>query len=177
MTSRPPQPKPTGASMRAGWLIWVAGAAIVVIGVVLCAARYFAYSRLPVVEDVVALRNALTVGAAFLAVALGGVCVVWVRRRVQLGIVAASLALVTIVSGTGILSLGLANDSPALASDGDVRVLSWNINGDLVTAERVAAVASASGANNTQWNADLQWAETQCSSPNITNTRLRGDAA
>ncbi|GGF23288.1 hypothetical protein GCM10011399_16120 [Subtercola lobariae] len=121
---------------------------VVMLGVFLSLmAGHFGLGRVSIVSSLVAGRNALTAGYVGVAVGFGLLGIFWTRGRQQVAVFGISFVLVATCSGFGIAIGGISNDFPARTVSGDLRILSWNINGDLVSAEQVAAVAHMNDAN------------------------------
>nr|WP_240148405.1 endonuclease/exonuclease/phosphatase family protein [Diaminobutyricibacter tongyongensis] len=61
--------------------------------------------------------------------------------------IAVALAVVVAISAPIVLARGVANGQPAAVGDGQLRILSWNTNGDLIPPEAIAAEAASVRAN------------------------------
>jgi endonuclease/exonuclease/phosphatase (EEP) superfamily protein YafD len=103
-------------------------------------------SRLPIVAGVEGPRNALTVAAG--VGALAALAVAFIRRMRFVALpIGVALAVTVAISAPIVLARGLANAQPVAVGVGQLRILSWNTNGDLVAPEVIAAEAAAVRAN------------------------------
>lgn len=130
---------PPARERRPGWLI-LAGLLLTIV-LVWSFAPQLDLQRLPVVAGLVGPRNALT-----LLLAAGGavllVLTVAVRpARRALAPLSAALLIGAASSTPVMITRGYSNDVAA-SSARSIRVLSWNINGDLVSPATVAALAA-----------------------------------
>lgn len=117
------------------------GVALLLVGLALQLAGPLGLGRLPVVAALVAPRNAITAVMAVLGVVL---LLLGVRRRTRRLVLLAVVALV-LVAAVGLvigLSRGTRIETAGPPAPGTIRVLSWNINGDLVQPSLVARVAA-----------------------------------
>ncbi|WP_345763206.1 endonuclease/exonuclease/phosphatase family protein [Diaminobutyricibacter sp. McL0608] len=131
-------------SARSGW--WWAAGIVVVVAVVLGFADILGIARAPIVAGVLAPRNAVTVATGVGALIALVVTSVPSVRRIALPF-AAALAVATAISAPIVLARGVVEGRPAALAGAQVRMLSWNINGDLVSAETIAAEAASVHAN------------------------------
>lgn len=124
----------------AGW--WIVGGGLLVAALVVELAPALGLQRLPVIASLLAPRNAATVVLAAVAAALLAVAALarGIRRPLlPLGVAAAVAAAVGVLV---VLAHGVTSEAPAAAAAGDLRILSWNTNGDLVRPSAVAALAA-----------------------------------
>ena len=127
-----------------GW--WWAACVVVAIALVLGFADILGISRLPIVAGVEGPRNALTVAAG--VGALVALAVAFIRRMRFIALpIGVALAVTVAISAPIVLARGLANAQPVAVGGGQLRILSWNTNGDLVAPEVIAAEAAAVQAN------------------------------
>jgi endonuclease/exonuclease/phosphatase (EEP) superfamily protein YafD len=128
-----------------GW--WIVAAVAAAIALIFNFSGALGLGRLPLIAGAVAPRNAVTLGTLILAILLILIAaVVRPARRALLPILIAVL-LVLVVSGGTILGRGVSNVQPVASAPGELRVLSWNINGNLVSPETVATLAADMKAN------------------------------
>lgn len=131
-------------AVRTGW--WWAAGVVVAGALVLGFADILGISRAPILAGVLGPRNAVTAAAGVGAlVALAAALI----RRVRFFAVpiAVGLAVVVAISAPIVLARGVVNAQPVPDGDGQVRILSWNTNGDLVPPETIAAEAASVHAN------------------------------
>jgi endonuclease/exonuclease/phosphatase (EEP) superfamily protein YafD len=122
-----------------GW--WIAACAGLGVAVVVQLAPAFGLQRLPVIATLLAPRDAATVAIAAVGVLLLALAVMapGVRRALlPLGVAA---VLAAAAGAPAVLTRGLVDERPARAAAGDLRILSWNTNGDLVRPSVIAALA------------------------------------
>lgn len=94
----------------------------------------------------VSLRDALTV-LACVGFVITVASLLWRRSRPVVTPLAVGLLVLTVISGTVVTSRGFANPEPAPPTAGQLRILSWNTNGDLVAPSAIAALAARLRAN------------------------------
>ncbi|MGN6744229.1 MAG: hypothetical protein ACTHJL_13185, partial [Amnibacterium sp.] len=116
-------------------------AVVLVLGIALQLAGPLGLGRLPVLAALVAPREAATAAlasAGLIALGLG------IRRPLRGAVLPLAVALLaTAAVGLPIaLARGATAEEPAAPRAGTVRILSWNINGDLVAPEVVARLAA-----------------------------------
>lgn len=129
------------------WIVgWCIAAVIFIIGMTWNFAGLLNIERMPPVAAVVAPRNAVTLGALAVLVLIA-LLLAWPFARPV--IVPLFLALLVIVATSGIIIVnrGVTNDQSVAASPGQIRVLSWNTNGDLVSPTVIARLAASEGAD------------------------------
>ena len=103
-------------------------------GLVVVLAPPLGLGRAPFLGVGLALRLPLTVGVAVAALIGVGLC--WLRAsRRHMFPVTAALVVVALVGGITLGVRGLSVETPAEVAAGQVRILSWNVNGDLVLPE------------------------------------------
>ena len=129
---------------RAGW--WWAAGVIVAVAMVLGFADILGIARAPIVAGVLGPRNALTIAAGAGALIVLAVSLIRRVRFVALPL-AVALAVTTAISAPIVLARGVVNAQPAPRADGQLRILSWNTNGDLVAPQTIAAEAASLRAN------------------------------
>jgi endonuclease/exonuclease/phosphatase (EEP) superfamily protein YafD len=123
-----------------GW--WSAGGALLALALVVELAPALGLQRLPVVAALLAPRNLLTAvlaGAGLLLLAVAVAARGSRRALLPLGLASAVAATCGIPA---VLAHGLTDEAPASRAPGDLRILSWNINGNLVRPSAVAALAA-----------------------------------
>lgn len=98
--------------------------------------------RLPFLAAVLAARNAWTVALAAVCVGLLGA--ILLRRRARRALLPFALASMVALACTAptVLLRGFRQAAPAPSPAADLRILSWNINGDLVAPSVVARLAA-----------------------------------
>ncbi|WP_426518445.1 endonuclease/exonuclease/phosphatase family protein [Diaminobutyricibacter sp. McL0618] len=129
---------------RGGW--WWAAGVIVAVAMVLGFADILGVARVPIIAGVLGPRNALTIAAGVGALVALAVSLIRPVRFVALPL-AVALAVTTAISAPIVLARGVANTQPALSGQGQLRILSWNTNGDLVAPQTIAAEATSLRAN------------------------------
>jgi endonuclease/exonuclease/phosphatase (EEP) superfamily protein YafD len=114
---------------------------VLLLGLALQLAGPLGLGRLPVVAALVAPRNAVTAGFAVLALLLLLLCLRRGMRRLALpaGVALVLVAVAGLQIGAG---RGTRVETAAPPAPGTIRILSWNTNGDLVTARTVARLAA-----------------------------------
>ncbi|QWT23893.1 endonuclease/exonuclease/phosphatase family protein [Subtercola sp. PAMC28395] len=120
---------------------------VLVLGVLLSFAGPIGISRLPIIAGIVGARNALTVAGASVCIVGIVLLVVWKRARSVIASLTAALLVITLLSGAQVIGSGETNDDAAPVSENQLRILSWNINGDLASPATVADVARVTKAN------------------------------
>ncbi|MEH3076861.1 MAG: endonuclease/exonuclease/phosphatase family protein [Quadrisphaera sp.] len=132
---------------RATTWAWASSAAVVVAAAALFAAPRVGAERWQIIAAALPARGAL--GVAF-ALALVVVVVLLVRRtwppRVAVP-VAVALAVAAALHLPVVLARGVAGEPVAAPTTGQLRVLEWNTNGDLVTPDVVAQLAAEQAAD------------------------------
>jgi endonuclease/exonuclease/phosphatase (EEP) superfamily protein YafD len=125
-----------------GWRVgWALAALVAVGGLALVLAAPVGINRVVPFPAVLSLRNGLTVlGCVGSVVAASAVPWRW-TRPVALPVGLAVLAL-TLTSGAVAISRGFADPAPAIATAGQLRILSWNTNDGLVDPPAIAALAA-----------------------------------
>ncbi len=120
---------------------------LLVVALSLCFASTIGIERLPIIATLIEPRNAVTIAAVLLG-ALGSLAAVLLRsvRRVLLPLALAVL-LAGAVSALVAFHRGFADPRPAAVAVSQLRVLSWNTNGELVGPGTVARVAETEHAN------------------------------
>lgn len=102
--------------------------------------------RLPLVAVIVSVRTPMMF--ALLGVLVLSLCLLAIRRaRRVMAPLAVALVLSVAVTALPMFGRGSANESPAPLTSGELRILSWNINGDLVSPNTVARLAATSHAD------------------------------
>lgn len=99
-------------------------------------------ARLPVVAGLVGARNAETLALAGLGVVLLVAGLTVGRSRPMLALLALAALVGAACSVPVVIARGSADDDPAGARPRSLRVLSWNINGVLVSPDTVARLAA-----------------------------------
>jgi endonuclease/exonuclease/phosphatase (EEP) superfamily protein YafD len=117
------------------------GLLILVPGLLLLLAPRLGLGRAPVFAVVLALRQPLTGGLSGVAMVVILLSVVRGARPYLLP-AAVVLTLIALVSGITLVSRGLSVGPSPESSAGQVRILSWNINGDLVVPAVIAGLAA-----------------------------------
>jgi endonuclease/exonuclease/phosphatase (EEP) superfamily protein YafD len=125
---------------------WWAAGVLVAGAVVLNFAGFLGIARLPIVAGLLGPRNAVTTAAGVGALVVLGFAFMRPIRHIAVPL-AVALAVIVAISSPIVLARGVVNGRPAPAEDTQVRILSWNINGDLVSPETVAAEAARVQAN------------------------------
>ena len=133
---------------RRAWIasIVIAGLAMIA-GLALCFASTLGIERLPLVAGLIGPRNAVTMAAAVVCAIAAVGAIVWRRARPVAASAAVALAVCVAASGAVLWSRATPDEPPAPPGASDLRVLSWNTNGDLVDPAIVAAAASRAHAN------------------------------
>lgn len=98
--------------------------------------------RLPVLAGLVGPRNAETIALVVLGAVLLVAGLVVMRSRAAVLLLAITALVGAACSAPVVLGRGAANDPAAAARPGSLRVLSWNINGDLVAPDVIARLAA-----------------------------------
>ena len=136
------------SARRRLWLVsGITAGTFAVVALVLNIAGPIGVERLPVIAAVIGPRNTLTFLAALLGVSALIVALVWHRARPVLASFAVALLVCVAASAPIALARGIANHPPVAAAVGQLRVLSWNTNGDLVSPTAVAERAADERAN------------------------------
>lgn len=133
--------------MRVTRFMWWWAAGVLVAGaVVLNFADVLGMARLPIVAGALGPRNAVTIAAGVGALVVLASALIRPFRQIALP-VAAALVVIVAISAPIVLARGVVNGHPAPAASTQIRILSWNINGDLVSPNAVAAEAANVRAN------------------------------
>jgi endonuclease/exonuclease/phosphatase (EEP) superfamily protein YafD len=127
-----------GASWRVGWL---PSGVITAAGMLLVVAVPLRINRIVPFAALLGPRNALTAlaGAGFV---VATATLPWRRGRPVLAPLAAGLLILSLISGGVVTSRGFANPGPVPPTAGQLRILSWNTNGDLVAPSAIATLAA-----------------------------------
>ena len=116
-----------------------------VVGLLLLFAVPLGLARVVGVGTVLPARTALLVVGVVAAIVLAALAV---RRRTRpLVLIAIALVVICGLGVPGTVSRGFADEGPAPPASGQLRVLEWNTNGDLVTPATVAKLAAREHAN------------------------------
>ncbi|MDH2442647.1 endonuclease/exonuclease/phosphatase family protein [Amnibacterium sp. CER49] len=132
---------PRGGLTGRGGLPWLLAAAPVLLAAAADLAGPLGLARLPVVAGLLGPRNALTAGAAVLALVATGVALVAPRVRRAGLLLAAGLLTGALLLGVVAAVRGFADRQPPPVAAGRIRILEWNVNGDLVPPSEVARLA------------------------------------
>lgn len=127
-----------GTAWRAGWL--VAGV-VTAAGLLLVLAVPLRINRVVPVAALLGPRNALT-ALACAGFVVAAAALPWRRGRPVLAPLAVGLLTLSLISGAVVASRGFTNPEPAPPMAGQLRVLSWNTNGDLVIPSAIATLAA-----------------------------------
>src|SRR5690349_1570370 len=150
------------ANTARAWQVGIALAALVTAaGLLLVLAVPLQINRIVPFAALLGLRNALTAltcaGFVIAAAALP-----WRQGRPISAPLALGLLILTVISGTVVATRGFANPRPASPKAGQLRILSWNTNGDLIDPSAIAELAARLHADivvlpdaNIAWTASL----------------------
>ena len=129
---------------------WVAAGAVALLvaaaGVLLALAPELGMARAWGIAALLPARDAVTVGVGALALVCVGLAL-WHPSRPIAAPLAIALLIVSAFDTPGLFARGLHNPAPAPATAGQLRVLEWNTNGDLVDPAVIAALAAREHAN------------------------------
>lgn len=120
----------------------VTGGTVLVLGALLQLAGPLGLGRLPVVAALVAPRSAVTASLAAIGLVGVGLGVAHHRLRTLLLPTGIALLIAAAIGLPVVLDRGLHREDPAAPGPGTIRILSWNINGDLVAPAVVARLAA-----------------------------------
>lgn len=124
----------------------VAALLLLAVGLLLVFARPLHLNRALGVAAVLPAKDGFTAGCAGLLI-VAFVLSLWRRWRPATLPLVAALLIILAFCTPPMLARGLRNGAPAPASSGQLRVLEWNTNGDLVTPATIAALAVREQAN------------------------------
>lgn len=110
-------------------------------GLLLISATPLHINRLVPFAALLGPRNALT-ALACAGFVSASAAAAWRHGRPLTAPLALSLLLLTVISGTAVVGRGFTNPAPAAPAAGQLRILSWNTNGDLVAPSAIAALAA-----------------------------------
>jgi endonuclease/exonuclease/phosphatase (EEP) superfamily protein YafD len=141
-----PNLMPQRVTARAWRIGWALAAPVTAAGLLLVLATSLQISRVVPFAALLGPRNALTALACAGSV-IAAVTLLWRPCRPVVTPLALSLLVLTVMSGTVVARRGFADPKPAPPAAGQLRILSWNTNHDLVDPPTIAALAARLRAN------------------------------